>query len=84
MYPALPANLTGELSGPSAGPDVQYVREVSCDSRRLCVCGHTYYLHGDRAVCACGGYELRPRETNYEVVIRCNCKYFKEISNGTD
>ena len=69
----------GTFSGPLSGSDVHLVREVSPEAQRACLCGHTAYLHGDRAIALCGGYSLEKRERlAYDVAIRCNCKGFED------
>jgi hypothetical protein len=67
----------GSYSGPHQNGDRDKIREVSEEQRVLCGCGHTLYLHGDRAVCLCGGYEYVRRQNNMMIPIRCNCKGFE-------
>jgi hypothetical protein len=67
----------GTFSGPLDGPDKHLVQRVSERAREVCLCGHTAYLHGDRAIALCGGYDLVARKAGYEIPIRCNCKGFQ-------
>lgn len=68
----------GTFSGPHTDGDKHLIREVSAEASKVCLCGHTAYLHGDRAIVLCGGYSTVARKQGYEIPIRCNCKGFTE------